>query len=207
LANELNAGDQRALPVQLDVTKQASTVAAFDAAEQSFGRVDAVIANAGAAPSGSALKTSVEAFDQTLAVNMRGVFLTATEGGRRMIAGGSPDRGNGRIIIVSSITARIVMGNAIYSATKAGIEQFGRVLAKEMVRKGVNVNMIAPGNIDTELSGGAFHTDVGQTFIQALPRQRLQQPESLDGLILYLLSDASNMVTGSVFSVDDGQSL
>jgi NAD(P)-dependent dehydrogenase (short-subunit alcohol dehydrogenase family) len=197
-----------AVAVPMDVTDEASTLAAYDAAEQAFGPVDTVVANAGMSVPGSALGLAMEGFDQMVAVNLRGVFLTVREGARRMIAAGSPGRGDGRIVIVSSLTARqISPGMSVYSATKAAVDQLGRVLARDWAGKGINVNMISPGYIATDLTDGYFDTAAGVKLKAKFARDRIMDLGSLDAMLLYLCSDASGQTTGSVLTIDDGQSL
>jgi NAD(P)-dependent dehydrogenase (short-subunit alcohol dehydrogenase family) len=131
LCAEIANDGGEALAVRLDVSDEGSTVAAYDTAERALGPVNTVIANAGMSVPGSALGLAIDGFDQMVAVNLRGVFLTIREGARRMIAAGSAERGDGRIVIISSITARqISPGMAVYSATKAAVEQLGRVLRR-----------------------------------------------------------------------------
>ena len=204
----IEAEGGRALAVAMDVTDEASVVAAFDAAEQTFGRVDSVIANAGVGYPSPALELSATNFDTTMATNLRGVFLSAREGARRMIAGGAAVRGHGRIVLISSITAyQVTAGLSDYSATKAAVTQLGRVLAKEWATAGVNVNVIAPGYMVTELTEGVWDQEGGKKLLASFPRNRIMRIETLYPLALYLCSDASLEVTGSVFSIDDGQTL
>lgn len=197
-----------AIAVRMDVSDEGSTIAAYDAAERAFGPVNTVIANAGMSVPGSALGLAIDGFDQMVAVNLKGVFLTIREGARRMIAAGSAEQGDGRIVIISSITARqISPGMAVYSATKAAVEQLGRVLAKDWAGKGINVNMIAPGYIATELTDGYFETPAGVRLKSKFARDRIMDVAALDPMLLYLCSDACAQTTGSVFDIDDGQSL
>lgn len=201
------AGGQ-ALAVKMDVTDEASTIAAFDAAEAAFGPVDSVIANAGVAIAGSALGMPMERFDQVVAVNLRGVFLTAREAARRMIAAGSAARHNGRIVLVSSITASFIDGGQVsYSSTKAGVVQMGRTMAHDWANKGINVNILCPGYIRTELVDEYLDDAKGQALIDGFVRKRVMDVGALDPTVLYLCSDASAQVTGSIFTIDDGQSL
>jgi NAD(P)-dependent dehydrogenase (short-subunit alcohol dehydrogenase family) len=208
LEAELKAAGARALAVAMDVADEASVQAGYDAAEKAFGGVDSVIANAGMSPAGSALGLSVGDFDQVTDVNIKGVFLTVREGARRMIAHGSGERGHGRILIVSSITAHYVSASAAaYSASKAAVLQLGRTLAFDWAKKGVNVNILCPGYILTELTDSLWDIDRGKALLERFPRRRLMDLATLDPLMLYLTSDASAQLTGSVFDVDDGQSL
>lgn len=198
----------RALAVEMDVADEASTVAAFDTIADSAGPVDSVVCNAGMGIGGSALGLAADNFDRMISVNLRGVFLTAREAGRRMIAAGAPDRKHGRVVIISSITAHSIQpGNAAYSATKAGVTQMGRVLAREWAAKGVNVNVICPGYMRTELTGDWLDLDKGKALLAGFPRGRVMEIDALDPTLLYLCSDASAPVTGSVFTIDDGQTL
>ncbi|MDB5715825.1 MAG: family oxidoreductase [Sphingomonadales bacterium] len=204
----IKAKGGRAIAVAMDVADEPSTIAAYDAAEAAFGPVDTIIANAGMNSEGSVLDLSVEEFDRVMAVNFRGVFLTAREGARRLIANGSRETGRGRIVITASITADTVSpGLAIYSGSKAGVVRMGKVMAREWVRQGINVNMICPGYIKTEINGDWFETEGGAKQIAKFPRRRIMEQGELDTMLLYLASDASAGVTGTSFTIDDGQSL
>jgi NAD(P)-dependent dehydrogenase (short-subunit alcohol dehydrogenase family) len=197
-----------ALAVPLDVSDEASLQATYDAAADRFGPVDTVIANAGLNIAGPALDVDADALDKVMDVNLKGVFLTVREGARRMIAAGSPESGRGRIIIISSITASAVgPGLGLYGASKAGALQLGRALARDWVRKGINLNILCPGYMETELTGDWFRAEGGKRQIAAWPRRRLMGEEALDDIIAFLCSDAARYVTGSVITIDDGQSL
>lgn len=208
VVDEIGRASSKAMAVPLDVADEASVIAAFDAAQQNFGPVDTVVANAGMNAAGSALGIAAEAFDHMLAVNIRGVFLTAREGARRMVAAGSGDSGRGRIILISSITgAWVPSGTAGYAATKAAVNQMGRALAKDWAGKGVNVNVLAPGYMATELTDEMWDLPMGQKLLADFPRHRIMTAGALDPMLLYLASDASAEVTGSIFTIDDGQTL
>ncbi|WP_088306670.1 SDR family NAD(P)-dependent oxidoreductase [Novosphingobium sp. B 225] len=205
LADEL--GD-KALPLAMDVTSETSLIAAYDAAEARFGTVDTVIANAGVAQDGRATDVSGESVANLVATNFTGVYLTAREGAKRMIAAGFKDHGRGRIVLIGSITAQMTgQGDAAYAATKAGVAHLGRQFAREWVRQGVNVNTIQPGYIQTEIAGDWFQTEGGQRQIDAFHRRRLCPIEALDVPLLFLSGDMSQYVTGATLTVDDGQVL
>lgn len=198
-----------AISVALDVTDAQSVAAAYDEAEAAFGRVDTIVANAGTNVEGSALDLDIDDFDRLMAVNLRGAFLTVREGARRMIAVDANNGGRGgRIVIVSSITAQAISpGLAAYSASKAAVLQLGRVLAREWAGRGVNVNILCPGYIETDLNADWFRSSAGDKQRQRWPRCRLMDISALDELLAYLCSDASRFVTGSTFTIDDGQAL
>lgn len=198
----------QALGVQLDITDEASVIAAYDAAEARFGTVQGILANAGVGTGGRSTDTTVDGLKTVLDTNLLGSYLVCREGARRLIASGSRERQDGRMVLIGSITAvQNGMGDAMYAATKAGLEHLGRQLAREWVRQGINVNTIHPGWIATEINTEWTASERGQAEIQALHRRRLQETESLDEMVLYLLSDGAKQITGASLVIDDGQSL
>ncbi|MBA2933815.1 SDR family oxidoreductase [Sphingomonas sp. CGMCC 1.13654] len=197
-----------AVSIAMDVADEASVIAGFDAAEAAIGPVDSVVANAGMTIGGSALGMAVEDFDRIFAVNARGVFLTAREAARRMIVQGAAERQHGRIVLISSVTAQYVQpNNPIYSASKAAVNQLGRTLARDWSGKGVNVNIVAPGYMRTELTDDWLDSDKAKALLATFPRRRLMDVDVLDPIVTYLCADASAQVTGGVFTIDDGQTL
>lgn len=195
-----------AMAVPLDVADEVSLSAAFDQAEARFGLVDTLIANAGVSHDAPALEMTPEAFRQVMDVNVTGVFLTLREGARRLIA--ADQAGRGRAIIISSITASHVFpGLAAYSASKAAVQQMGRVLARDWARHGLCVNMLLPGYVRTEMNADFFASDPGEKLVRRFPRRRLLEADALLPVLLYLASDAAGAVTGASFTIDDGQTL
>jgi NAD(P)-dependent dehydrogenase (short-subunit alcohol dehydrogenase family) len=208
LAAEITASGGKAVAVTMDVTDEASVIAAFDAAEASLGPVDTVIANAGMNSQGLATDVTADEFDTVMAINVRGVFLTAREGARRMIAGGSQESQRGRVILISSIGAlKVLPGLTAYCTSKAAVLMMGKSLAREWANRGVNVNVICPGYIETDLNADWFAEEGGRKQVAGFPRRRLMVEEDLDAMLLYLAGDASRAITGSVFTLDDGQTL
>lgn len=206
LASEL--GESNALAVDMDVTSEPSTIAAFDKAEAVFGPVDTVIANAGVSATGRATEIPAAELQGLFDTNLLGLYLTAREGARRMLAAGSRDNGRGRILLVGSMGAIAPFpGGSAYCASKAAVASLGRSLGSEWVRQGINVNVIQPGFIQTELAGGWFDSEAGKAQIAGFQRRRLQPIESLDEPVVYFCSDASLHTSGAVMSIDDGQSL
>jgi NAD(P)-dependent dehydrogenase (short-subunit alcohol dehydrogenase family) len=208
LADDLRSRQTEAIAIAMDVTDEASVIAAYDAAEAAFGTVDAIIANAGVSAPGRSTEIAVERLRGVLETNVLGVLLTAREGARRLVAAGSRETGKGRILLIGSMAADVpVAGEVLYGASKAAVAKLGRDLAREWVRQGINVNVIQPGFILTEMADDWFASESGKAQIAGFPRRRLQPVESLDEMVLFLLSDASACVTGSAFTIDDGQSL
>lgn len=194
-----------AAAITMDVAREADIVAGFDAAEAAFGPVDTVIANAGVDGAGMATAISEEEIERTLAINLKGAILTAREGARRMLAHKVT---NGRIVLIASITATEPSpGLVAYAASKAGVVQAGRTLAREWARSGINVNTVSPGYIRTAINDAWFDTEGGQRQIAKFPKRRLMGEDGLDAMILFLCSEASEFVTGANFVLDDGQTL
>ena len=180
----------------MDVMLEADIIAGFDAAQEAFGTVDTVVANAGIDGGGLTTDVSEEEIERTLSVNLKGAILTAREGARRMIANKVP---NGRIVMIASITAFEPSPTLVaYSASKAGVVQAARSMAREWARTGISIHTISPGYIRTAINEEWFDTDAGQ---------RLMGMEGLDATLLMLCSDAAEFITGADFVLDDGQTL
>jgi NAD(P)-dependent dehydrogenase (short-subunit alcohol dehydrogenase family) len=198
---EIAAAGGQCVGVPLDVTDAGQIVAAVDAAEAAFGPVTILVNNAGIPDAARAHKMSLELVDSVLDTNIRGVWLLSTEVARRLIDAKTP----GNIVNISSAGAFHYAGGgaALYSVTKAAVVRITEVLAVEWARNHINVNAIAPGAINSEMMDGMI-ARVGD-FSAAFPRKRMGEPEWLDSTLLYLVSPASESVTGTVIKVDDGQ--
>ena len=203
LANDIG---EQACAVQMDVMGEADIISGFDAAEQAFGStVDTVVANAGIDGAGMATAMPEDEIERSLAVNLKGAILTAREGAKRMIANKVQ---GGRIVMIASITAfEPSPGLVAYSASKAGVVQAARSMAREWARTGISVNTISPGYIRTDINADWFETEPGKKQIARFPRKRLMGEEGLDAALLLLCSDAGEFITGTDFVLDDGQTL
>ena len=208
VAAEIRAGGGEALAVALDVTDEAGTVAAYAAAEAAFGTVDTIVANAGVSDDKLALELSADSFEQIVGINLTGVFKTVREGARRLIAADMAARG--RVVIVSSITAKKpYAAMTAYAASKAGVLHMSRLMAKEWARKGICINAILPGYIETEMTGELFAegNKGGDWLLKSFPRRALTPIAAMDAPLLFFCSDMAANVTGAELTVDDGQSL
>lgn len=187
--------------VQLDVTDPASIEDCLEQVSEEIGIPQILVNNAGIPDAQRAHKMSLELVDAVLDTNVRGPWLMATGVARRLIAAELP----GRIVNITSMSAYHYAGDgaALYSTTKAAVSRMTEALAVEWSRKFINVNSIAPGVFASEMTDGML-TRVGD-ITPGLPRKRLGQPEQIDSTLLYLVSDASEAVTGTVIKIDDGQ--
>jgi len=209
LVAEIEEKGGSALAQQCDVASAESVAAAFDAAEKRFGLVDSTIVNAGIAHAMPATKITVEMFDQVMAVNLRGAFLTAREAGARLIKSGDPVAGQPRrvIFIASTTGSKPERGAVAYGASKAGMIMMSKTLALEWARHEINVNAILPGFMPTDIIADYLASDAGQKQIGGWPRKRAMPVEDLDPAILFLLSAQARSVSGIELVVDDTQTL
>ena len=208
LAGELAGAGHRAMALRLDVAQAETIGPALDEIEAALGPISILVNNAGVGGEGLALEISVEDFDQTFAVNVRGTFFAAQQAARRMIASGVADRGEGRIVNLASIASQTVLpGLSAYCGSKAAVAMLTRSLAREWARRGIAVNALAPGYIDTDINTRWWPTEGGQKQLKGFPRRRLMKESDLDAAFLMLAGPAAAAITGSLIVVDDGQSL
>lgn len=201
---EIEESGGRAAAIELDVTDETRIAPALDKAEAALGPIDILVNNAGLSVFGLAADISASDFDKVISTNLRAPFLLATEVGRRLIAA----KREGRIINIASIGSfRVLPGVTAYCISKAGLAMMTQCLAREWARKGINVNAICPGYVETELNDEWFASEKGKAQIDGFPRKRLAKESDLDGMLLLLASGASRTITGSLLTVDDGQSL
>jgi NAD(P)-dependent dehydrogenase (short-subunit alcohol dehydrogenase family) len=193
---------------RLDVADPGAIGPALDAVEAALGPLSIMINNAGVGGEGMAVDIPVEVWDQTFNVNVRGVFLGSRESAKRMIASGVAAQGQARILNIASIGAHTVLpGLAAYCASKAAVTQMSRTLAREWARPGIAVNALCPGYIETELNAHWFAAEGGQKQLKGFPRRRLMQDSDLDDAVMMLIGPTASAITGSVITIDDGQSL
>ena len=165
-------------------------------------RLDILVANAGIADLKPIEQETVESFDRHFAVNVRAPFFLVQQLLPLLGQGSS-------VILLSSLVARVAFdGPSVYSATKGAIEVLTRNLAKELGTRGIRVNAIAPGAIDTELAKDFLGTEEGREFVKGLQAlKRIGQPDDIADAVLFLASDASRWVDGRSIEVSGGASL
>lgn len=201
VAEEITSAGGSCLAMQLDVTDAAQLMAVVADVEATLGPVQILVNNAGIPDAQYATKMPLELVDDVLDTNLRAPFLLSCEVARRLIDLGLP----GRIVNISSVGGFHYGGGgaALYSISKAGVNRLTEALAVEWARFDINVNAIAPGLFASEMSDGMIERMGDLT--RGFPRRRIGQPENLDSTLLYLVSPESEMVTGTVIKVDDGQ--
>jgi NAD(P)-dependent dehydrogenase (short-subunit alcohol dehydrogenase family) len=201
LAEELRAAGGTVEPIALDMRDNDSIMACVEQAEAALGTITILVNNAGIPDAQRAHKMSNSLIDDVFNTNLRGPYVLSCEVARRLIAAESP----GRMVNISSIGAFNYggQGAALYSITKAGIVRMTEALAVEWARFNINVNAIAPGAFSSEMMDGMVERigDISKGF----PRKRICDPAQMDSTLLYLVSPASEAVTGTFIKIDDGQ--
>jgi 3-oxoacyl-[acyl-carrier protein] reductase len=191
-------GAERAVAVGCDVTDAAQAKALVDAAE-ALGGVDILVNNAGIARDGLLMRMKEEDWDAVLNVNLKGAYQCTKVAVRGMLK-----KGWGRIINMASVIG--VMGNAgqaNYAASKGGLIAFTKSCAKEFASRGVTVNALAPGYIETRMTAG-LADEVKETYWRASPLGRFGGPEDVANVVAFVASDEAGYVTGQVIHIDGG---
>jgi NAD(P)-dependent dehydrogenase (short-subunit alcohol dehydrogenase family) len=202
---DLLAHDTGDLSLQADVTDEESVVGIYARAREELGRIDVLFNNAGIAPNddASVLDTPVDAWERVQAANLRSVFLCCKHGIPHLL-----DGGGGSVINTASFVA--VMGSATsqisYTASKGGVLALSRELGVEFARRGLRVNALCPGPVDTPLLRELFAKDPEQAArrLVHVPMGRFARAEEIAGGVLFLASDESTYVNATTFLVDGG---
>lgn len=196
---ELTDLGQRAKFIQVDVSNQDSVNSLVEEAINQFGRVDILINNAGITRDAMLTKMKKEDFQKVLDVNLTGVFNCTQAVVPLMI-----EKGKGKIVSTSSVTGTYGnIGQTNYAATKAGVIGMTKTWAKELGRKGINVNAVVPGFTMTDMVA-AMPQKVIDKMEAMVPMKRLGKPEDIANAYLYLSSNESDYVNGAILHVDGG---
>ena len=204
LVGEIEGFDGRAVALSLDVTDAASVRAAVAAAETELGAITILVNNAGVTVPKPVLELEEADWDRVVDTNLKGAWLVAQEVARHMARLGH----GGSIINIASILGFAAASQlAPYAASKAGLIHLTRCLAVELARHDIRVNAIAPGYIESDMNREFLASPAGERMVRRIPQRRFGEPADLDGVLLLLASDASAYMTGSVITVDGGQTL
>ncbi|KLU62265.1 2-dehydro-3-deoxy-D-gluconate 5-dehydrogenase [Peptococcaceae bacterium CEB3] len=188
-----------------DVTSNKDVIEVVKQVVKQLGRIDVLVNDAGIVRNVKAEEMSWSDWFDVINVNLNGLFLMCQQVGRQMIK-----QKNGSIINISSMSANIVnwpQPQCSYNAAKAAVSHLTKSLAMEWAMHNIRVNAIAPGYISTELTKYGLTTEWGKTWIDLTPQKRVGTPEELGGLAVYLASEASSYVTGSIIVIDGGYSI
>jgi 3-oxoacyl-[acyl-carrier protein] reductase len=198
-AAETIAGEVGGIAVGANVGDPAEAQALLEQVEAKLGDVDALVNNAGVTRDTLIARMSDEDWDEVIDTNLRGAFNTCRAVSRKMLR-----RRSGAIVNLTSVVGlHGNPGQANYAASKAGIIGLTKALARELGTRGVRVNAVAPGYIDTELTN-VLSEEIRGAILGNTPLGRLGEPEDVAAAVRFLLSDAAAFVTGEVLLVDGG---
>ncbi|MBB3082348.1 SDR family NAD(P)-dependent oxidoreductase [Geodermatophilus sabuli] len=192
----------QAVGIGCDITDEASVENALTVLDGALPPVGALVNNAGITSPVPFLEVTGEEWDRVFAVNVRGAFNVT-----RRLAPGMAERGFGRIVFLSSVSAERgggVFGGVAYSAAKAAELGFTRALARELGARGVTVNAVAPGLIDTDITGGALEGERKEQLIAGIPVGRNGRVADVADLITFLCREETGYVTGATYDVNGG---
>jgi 3-oxoacyl-[acyl-carrier protein] reductase len=195
---EVERSGGKALAIQADVGKVADVTRLFGTTIEKFGRLDILVNNAGVFFTKPLDEVAEEEFDRIVAVNIKGTYFACQEAARGMADGG-------RIVnFSSSTTAMMLPKYSAYVATKGAIEQLTRSLAKELGPRGITVNVVSPGPVDTELFSSDKTEEDKRRFAQMSAFNRLGEPEDIADVVAFLVSDDARWVTGQNIRANGG---
>ena len=200
LAEEIVKNGGSAIAACADISKLADVEAMF-AVASAFGPIDILVNNAGINRDGMLHKMNDESWDKVIAVNLTGTFYCL-----RLAAQQMRERGYGRIVNIASMSWLGNFGQANYAASKAGVIGLTRTAARELAKKGVTVNAICPGFIDTEMTRGVPQ-NVWEIMVGKIWAGRVGTPEDVGNVVAFLASDEAAYVTGEVINVSGGMVL
>ena len=198
-SSEITALGRKSLALELDVSQQPKVEEAVNKILDKFGKVDILVNNAGITRDGLLLRMSESDWDAVINVNLKGTFNCTKAVSKAMIK-----QRSGKIVNIASIIGIIGnAGQANYSASKAGVIALTKTTAKELASRNVNVNAVAPGFIQTEMTA-RLSEDIKAKILELIPLNKLGNPADVANACLFLASQEANYITGQTIVVDGG---
>ena len=199
LVKDIEAKGVKIVTVKCDVSNFEEVENLISEAKEKLGSIDILVNNAGITKDGLLMRMKQEDFESVLDVNLKGVFNTT-----KLITPIMMKQRTGKIINISSVVG--LVGNAgqcNYAASKAGVIGFSKSIARELAPRGVNINVVAPGYIDTDMTNG-LSDKVKESILQTIPMKKMGSTKDVANLVLFLSSGLSDYITGQVINVDGG---
>lgn len=206
--DDIESLDRQAFAIEVDITKEEQVAAMVQETVEKFGKIDILVNNAATGRINKPPEsTTMDDWSFVIDTNVTGPFLCARAAGQQMIK-----QGRGKIINLASICGRIIpryVHGGSYDVSKHAVVAFTRALAVAWARYNITVNAIAPGFFRTEPNEGFFESNPGvyEKLVEMTPLGRIAEPRELGGLVIFLASDSSNYMTGSVIIMDGGHTL
>lgn len=198
-ADEITRMGKKAIPFKVDVGVTSEVDALFQLVTSEFGSLDILVNNAGITRDGLLMRMKDEEWDAVMDVNLKGTFACTREAIKLMAKAKS-----GRIVNISSVVGEMGnAGQANYCASKAGMIGFTKAVAREYAKRNITVNAVAPGFIETDMTGVLSDT-VRDELLKQIPVNRFGSPEDIANAVYFLVSDLGSYVTGHVLSVNGG---
>ena len=198
-AREIESNGSKAMAVKVDVANLKEVEQMVEAILEKFGKIDILVNNAGITRDKLILRMTEEDWDAVLNVNLKGTFNCTKVVVRHMAK-----QRSGKIISIASVVGEMGnAGQANYSASKAGVIGLTKTIAREFAQRGINVNAIAPGYIETPMTE-VLAEKVKEELKRLIPMERLGKPEDVAEAVLFLVSEESNYITGQVLNVNGG---
>lgn len=197
--NEIESLGVKCLVAKCDVSKSEEVNKMVEMSIKEFGHVDILVNNAGITKDGLLMRMKEEDFDKVIDVNLKGVFNCTKAVTKHMIK-----RRYGKIINITSVVGIIGnIGQSNYCASKAGVIGFTKSTARELASRNININAIAPGFIDTDMTK-VLSDELKQNMLNNIPKNTFGTPEDIANVVAFLASDISSYITGQVINVDGG---
>lgn len=196
---EIEKNNVKGLAIKADVSKEKDVEEIIGIINNEFKTIDVLVNNAGITKDNLLLRMKAEDWDQVMDTNLKSVYLCTKAVTRNMMK-----KKHGKIINITSVVG--ISGNAgqsNYSASKAGVIGFTKSVAKELGSRGINVNAVAPGFIDTDMTS-VLSEDIKDEMLKSIPLNRVGKPQDVANLVAYLCSDEADYITGQVIHVDGG---
>ncbi|MBT9548808.1 MAG: 3-oxoacyl-[acyl-carrier-protein] reductase [Candidatus Sericytochromatia bacterium] len=196
---QIEAAGGEALIIQADISQSDQVQAMFEQIMAHWGRLDILVNNAGITRDGLLLRMQTEDWDDVVSTNLRGLFNCTKRAAKIMLK-----QKSGKIVNLSSVVGQVGNeGQANYATTKAGILGFTRSVALEMASRGISVNAVAPGYIESEMTESISDAKRAE-LLQKIPFQRFGSCEEVAEMVLFLSSDKCRYITGQTFNIDGG---
>lgn len=199
VVNEIKKNGVIGIAVKADVSKEEDVIDMMEFVNNEIGPLDILVNNAGKTRDNLIIRMKTEEWDEVIGTNLKGTYLCT-----KAVVRGMMKRKHGKIINIASVvgvTGNFGQGN--YSASKAGVIGFTKSMAKELASRGINVNAVAPGFIETDMTE-ILKEDVKDSLVKNIPMGRSGRPSDIANIVVFLASEKSDYITGQVINVDGG---